>query len=342
MSKSDRCLCVFLPDTTLVFCVVFSSQPKHAGRPPAGMALLHGMFLSVVYGNNRTRRSFLRDEYPPTHNTTDRFPKRHLGGPLTFMHTSCKRRKTAFPLSSGVVCCFFAAHLLCACQVRRVCYSTCSIHVEENEAVVAKALEQQPAPPPPPPNSSSGHPAGAAVTPSAAPSSNKGNQEKLEVSAPARVVSTTVSSSTQDTASVGIDAGKVTSGGRFKLSRCLSRWPRRGLAVRGLDENQAACMVRTDPSEDETNGFFVAVFEREGGETKKKRNRNKNKNKNRKKNKKKRKREEAEGLGEGLEGLWDVATQNVEVSGVAADSNELDLGLTVRVETNGGEETTKA
>lgn len=99
-------------------------------------------------------------------------------------------------------------------------------------------------------------------------------------------------------------------------------------------------MVRTDPTEDETNGFFVAVFEREGGATKKKRNRHKN----RKKNKKKRKREEAaEGLGDGVEGLGDVvARNNDEVSGVGADNGELGLGLTVRVETNGGEGTTKS
>eukprot|EP00903_Cladosiphon_okamuranus_P019714 g18116.t1 len=98
-------------------------------------------------------------------------------------------------------------------QVQRVCYSTCSVHVEENEDVVAKALDQQQPSPPPP-------------------------------------ATTTIAAS---------------SPGRFELSRCLSRWPRRGQVVSGLTEAQAACLVRTDPSEDETNGFFVAVFERVGG-----------------------------------------------------------------------------
>ncbi|CAM9858495.1 unnamed protein product, partial [Ectocarpus sp. 13 AM-2016] len=169
-------------------------------------------------------------------------------------------------------------------QVQRVCYSTCSVHAEENEDVVAKALHQQPTPPP--------------LTPA-----------------------TTAS------------ASAAASSKRFELSRCLSRWPRRGLAVSGLSKAQAACLARTDPFEDETNGFFVAVFERgvssNGGVTssgelgsgvssgscsgngggggdggagvdgnstgepasKKKRNRHKN----RKKNKKKRKLAEAEG-----------------------------------------------
>lgn len=55
------------------------------------------------------------------------------------------------------------------------------------------------------------------------------------------------------------------SGGRFVLSRCLPKWHRRGLVAAGADEPRAACMVRTDPTQDQTNGFFVAVFEREGG-----------------------------------------------------------------------------
>lgn len=169
-------------------------------------------------------------------------------------------------------------------QVQRVCYSTCSVHAEENEDVVAKALDQQPIRP---------------------------------------LLTTTTTASTSAAASSK----------RFELSRCLSRWPRRGLAVSGLSKAQAACLARTDPFEDETNGFFVAVFERgvssngsvtssgelgsgvpsgscsgngggggDGGAgvggksngepaTKKKRNRHKN----RKKNKKKRKLAEAEG-----------------------------------------------
>lgn len=86
-----------------------------------------------------------------------------------------------------------------------MCYSTCSIHVEENEGVVMKALQQQSQDPP----------------------------------------------------------SSSTSGDRFVLSRRLPKWHRRGLAVAGADERQAACMVRADPTEDQTNGFFVAVFERQ-------------------------------------------------------------------------------
>lgn len=75
----------------------------------------------------------------------------------------------------------------------------------------------------------------------------------------------------------------------------------------GLDEAQAACLVRADPTEDETNGFFVAVFQREvGGNASgdgfnttgsKRRNRHKNRDK---KAKKRQKREE-EAKGEGVD-----------------------------------------
>lgn len=40
---------------------------------------------------------------------------------------------------------------------------------------------------------------------------------------------------------------------------------RRGQLVEGLTPAQAACLVRCDPAEDETAGFFVAVFERRVG-----------------------------------------------------------------------------
>ncbi|KAJ1850251.1 putative 28S rRNA (cytosine-C(5))-methyltransferase, partial [Coemansia sp. RSA 2703] len=80
-------------------------------------------------------------------------------------------------------------------QVQRISYSTCSVNVCENEAVVAAVLGAQ---------------------------------------------------------------------GEFVLAareHVLPTWPRRGLAVEGLDEAQAECLVRAMP-EDGTNGFFVAGFVR--------------------------------------------------------------------------------
>jgi 25S rRNA (cytosine2278-C5)-methyltransferase len=44
--------------------------------------------------------------------------------------------------------------------------------------------------------------------------------------------------------------------------RCLSKWARRGRLVAGLTQEQASALVRVDPNEDETGGFFVACFER--------------------------------------------------------------------------------
>lgn len=167
-----------------------------------------------------------------------------------------------------------------------MCYSTCSIHAEENEEVVAKALEQQPAP--------------ASPLPAATNATQTAKVLAAASIAPPRPSDTAEGScSTPAGERPSTPTPNDYSGGRFKLSRCLSKWPRRGCAVSDLDESQAACVVRTDPSEDETNGFFVAIFERERGVsgggsmgeggTKKRRNRHKN----RKKNKKKRKMEEA-------------------------------------------------
>lgn len=48
----------------------------------------------------------------------------------------------------------------------------------------------------------------------------------------------------------------------FELHQCLPTWPRRGLAIDGLSEEQAKHLVRANGLEDGTNGFFVAYFER--------------------------------------------------------------------------------
>jgi hypothetical protein len=64
------------------------------------------------------------------------------------------------------------------------------------------------------------------------------------------------------------DGGSAASGGLaprpgpFVLRAGLPSWPRRGRAVGGLTRDEAACLVRADPEEDGTHGFFVACFER--------------------------------------------------------------------------------
>ena len=49
----------------------------------------------------------------------------------------------------------------------------------------------------------------------------------------------------------------------FKLVHALPAWHRRGIAIDGLSESQARCLIRADPIEDDMEGFFVAVFERD-------------------------------------------------------------------------------
>ena len=58
----------------------------------------------------------------------------------------------------------------------------------------------------------------------------------------------------------------------WKLQMALPTWPRRGETLGKLlrsekvspaeDEARAKCMIRCMPNEDQTNGFFVALFER--------------------------------------------------------------------------------
>lgn len=246
-------------------------------------------------------------------------------------------------------------------QVERICYSTCSVHAEENEDVVAKALERQSTSPrldPPPANNQVKAVAEAATAGKLdappAPSSNGSGSSDLSAGAPL-ANPTAVAASESSGKSSGGGGGGAAFGqalGCFKLSHCLSRWPRRGLAVSGLSKKQAACMVRTDPFEDETNGFFVAVFERENGvgvkngggrggaggggggegegeaEGKKRRNRHKN----RKKNKKKRKRGEAGGAEEGGGGEAVQESEQAQDSGSAskvASGGDREVGVEV-------------
>jgi putative methyltransferase len=49
---------------------------------------------------------------------------------------------------------------------------------------------------------------------------------------------------------------------RLVAPKCLTTWSRRGMEIEGLTPEQAQAMIRVDPATDETNGFFVACFER--------------------------------------------------------------------------------
>ncbi|ABO95021.1 predicted protein, partial [Ostreococcus lucimarinus CCE9901] len=48
----------------------------------------------------------------------------------------------------------------------------------------------------------------------------------------------------------------------FKLAHALPKWHRRGIAIDGLSTEDARCLIRADPIEDDMEGFFVAIFER--------------------------------------------------------------------------------
>ncbi|CAM9400501.1 unnamed protein product [Chrysoparadoxa australica] len=65
--------------------------------------------------------------------------------------------------------------------------------------------------------------------------------------------------------------------GRYVLQKCIAQWHRRGMVVDGIDEQQAVCMGRALGSEDNTNGFFVALLVRKMSKKKKKNKKKKKK-----------------------------------------------------------------
>ncbi len=70
--------------------------------------------------------------------------------------------------------------------------------------------------------------------------------------------------------------------GPFTLETALPNWQRRGRENVGLSIEETKCLVRVDPGEDDTNGFFVSLFSRGGIERIKKRNKNKKRKEKRK------------------------------------------------------------
>lgn len=78
-----------------------------------------------------------------------------------------------------------------------------------------------------------------------------------------RVVYSTCSIYQAENEAVVASTLKTQSCPTFHLVACLPNWTRRGMEFSELTSIQSNCLVRASP-EDGTNGFFVAVFERDG------------------------------------------------------------------------------
>lgn len=89
-----------------------------------------------------------------------------------------------------------------------------------------------------------------------------------------RVVYSTCSVYTQENESVVQRLLQSTEEWELVAPKCLSHWERRGMHIDNEDftltKEQIECLVRVNPDEDASNGFFVACFQRKGKQSKNK------------------------------------------------------------------------
>ena len=153
-----------------------------------------------------------------------------------------KRRKRIENLASFQLSALM--HALSFPSARRVAYSTCSVHTEENEGVVAAALAWL--------NGEGDGDGGEEKK------KKKKKEEEEEVGSSADADDTAVAASSS--------ALPPPPPRGWRLARALPLWPTRGIPEEGnalsLSPEDAAKVIRAHPATDATDGFFVAVFER--------------------------------------------------------------------------------